>query len=242
MDSRCSSCRLRPCHPKARSEFLGGTRGALNRWGSAWENCKKLIDSHCSNLFSRTVYRFARLACELRWICWLSAQKRFVDKQVGCVTLSIYITRHLAWRQEWCKSIKSGAKDWTESKWWWNKWQQMPRDAFWPTHFSNRTHSRVQHTQGAHVWATQKKWWAMSERTAYDLRLKVLKLLAYFSKTFESSGRKWRGEDRGWAEMGFATSYLHYTERKHNFSMIACATSYNSRFCCRKPCIRQAED
>ena len=25
-------------------------QGVLNRWGSAWENCKKLIDSHCSLL------------------------------------------------------------------------------------------------------------------------------------------------------------------------------------------------
>ena len=51
VDSRCSSCKL-GWMTKAWSEFLWGTKGALNHWGSAWEKCEKLIDSHCSNLFS----------------------------------------------------------------------------------------------------------------------------------------------------------------------------------------------
>ena len=63
---------------------------------------------------------------------------------------------------------------------------------------------------------------------------KVLKLLRSFSKTLESSGCKRRGEYRGSAEMAFATAYLHHAARQRNFSMIAYATSDNSRFCWRK--------
>ena len=55
MDSRCSSCNLRPWMTKARSEFLWGTKGALNHWAS-WENGKLFIDSHCSDLFS-SIYK-----------------------------------------------------------------------------------------------------------------------------------------------------------------------------------------
>ena len=70
---------------------------------------------------------------------------------------------------------------------------------------------------------------------------KVLKQLASFNKTLQSSGCKRRGEYPGSAEMGFATACLHHTARQHNFSMIAYATSDNSRFCWRKPFIWQAE-
>ena len=219
-------------------------QGVLNRWGSACENCKKLIDSHCSLL--PPFFKYSVQVCPASlWaeMDLLAVNPETLRRQASRVCYTEHLHHQalgLEARVMQINQIRCKRLNWEQAM-----VKQMATIATrcLLTHPLQQPHTlRVQHSGCTYVSHAEKKWWAMSEGTAYDLRLKVLKLLAYFSKAVESSGRKWRGEDWGWAEMGFATSYLHYTERQHNFSMIACATSHNSRFCCRKPFIRQAED
>ena len=83
---------------KVWSEFLWGTKGALNPGVPAWRKEQVLADSHCSNLLFSNLHGFARMqACELSWICWLLAQKLLVQKQVRHFTLGIYITKKGTW-------------------------------------------------------------------------------------------------------------------------------------------------
>ena len=124
-DSGCSSCRtkLRPLVTKAWSEFLWGTKGALNHWASAWENCKLLIDSPFSNLFSSTGLPV-----------WLGSR----DESGYQPRTASSTSKSGLGRQEWCKSIK-GAKielKVDDSK---SKGKTCHGDAFWPTNFRDST-------------------------------------------------------------------------------------------------------
>ena len=155
VDSRCSSCKL-GWMTKAWSEFLWGTKGALNHWGSAWEKCKKLIDSHCSNLFS-SIYQIcpAGLWDEMNLLA-VSPETLHLQASRACYTERLHHqvlgleARVMQINQIRCKKLN---------------WEQamVNQMAIIATQ-CRLTHPLQQpHTLRVHLWEPcRKNWWAIS--------------------------------------------------------------------------------